>query len=145
MQTIQQMLNDYNASAGRTNLQSTNSILIINPYYYHGMWVFDDARTGLDKEPFVAGADLLIEHLLKKLGMLEQGRKGFVAVFSKVPFPDHQIELKFEKFESMGTVYTTSETDFKNAYGLNQIWLCPALNLYFQNSPENLYVQLKIA
>ena len=28
---------------------------------WNGMWVFDDERVGLDKEPFVAGADTMID------------------------------------------------------------------------------------
>ncbi len=145
MKTNNQMLNEYNVSAGRTNLNSNNSILVINPYYWNGMWVFDDQRTGLVKEPFVAGADLLIEHQLKKMGVLNEGKNGFVAIFSKIPFPGFQIELSFKEFDSMGTVYTSSESNFKNASGMNQIWLCPALNLYFNDSPEKLYVQLKLS
>lgn len=30
-----------------------NTINVIAPYKYHGMWVFDDARVGLVQEPFV--------------------------------------------------------------------------------------------
>ena len=37
-----------------------NSLNLIIPYRYEGMWVFDDPRVGLDKEPFVAGADTMI-------------------------------------------------------------------------------------
>jgi len=32
-----------------------NAINLIVPYRYEGMWVFDDARVGLDKGPFVSG------------------------------------------------------------------------------------------
>ncbi len=38
-----------------------NSIMLINPYQYDGTWVFDDACVGLQREPFVSGADILIE------------------------------------------------------------------------------------
>ena len=31
-----------------------NAIFVIKPYKWNGMWVFDDERVGLDKEPFVA-------------------------------------------------------------------------------------------
>ena len=34
-----------------------NAIFVIKPYKWNGMWVFDDERVYLDKEPFVAGAD----------------------------------------------------------------------------------------
>jgi len=41
-----------------------NAINLIFPYRYEGMWVFDDARVGLDKEPFVSGADTMIDVLV---------------------------------------------------------------------------------
>jgi hypothetical protein len=41
-----------------------NSINIIAPYKYYGSWVFDDARVGLQQEPFVAGADIMMECLV---------------------------------------------------------------------------------
>ena len=36
---------------GRT---MNNSIFVIKPYKWEGLWVFDDANVGLVKEPFVA-------------------------------------------------------------------------------------------
>jgi len=41
-----------------------NAINVIAPYKYHGQWVFDDPRVGLAQEPFVAGADTWIDHVL---------------------------------------------------------------------------------
>lgn len=38
-----------------------NAINIIAPYKHRGMWVFDDERVGLHQEPFVAGADTMID------------------------------------------------------------------------------------
>jgi hypothetical protein len=38
-----------------------NSIFVIRPHKWNGMWVFDDERVGLDREPFVAGADTMID------------------------------------------------------------------------------------
>lgn len=42
--------------------QSMNSLMVIHPYRYEGMWVFDDERVGLQKEPFVESADPIIDH-----------------------------------------------------------------------------------
>ncbi len=44
-----------------------NSINVIAPYKWHGMWVFDDERVGLDKEPFVAGADTMIDRVVTNI------------------------------------------------------------------------------
>ena len=38
-----------------------NAINVIAPYKHHGMWVFDDPRVGFVQEPFVAGADAMID------------------------------------------------------------------------------------
>ncbi len=40
-----------------------NVLSIIHPYKHNGTWVFDDERVGLDKEPFVSGADVIIDRL----------------------------------------------------------------------------------
>ena len=46
-----------------------NSIMVIYPYRDAGLWVFDDERVGLDKEPFIAGADTLIDRALEAKGL----------------------------------------------------------------------------
>ena len=38
-----------------------NAIIVIHPYKYEGMWVFDDSKVGLVQEPFVSGADTIID------------------------------------------------------------------------------------
>ncbi len=40
-----------------------NSINVIAPYKHLGMWIFDDERVGLVKEPFVAGADAMMDRI----------------------------------------------------------------------------------
>ncbi len=41
-----------------------NAINVIAPYKYLGMWVFDDPRAGLVQEPFVSGADTMIDRVV---------------------------------------------------------------------------------
>jgi hypothetical protein len=41
-----------------------NVINVIAPYKHQGMWVFDDPRVGLVQEPFVAGADTIIDRVV---------------------------------------------------------------------------------
>lgn len=53
-----------------------NAIMVIYPYKYEGMWVFDDESAGLDKEPFVEGADELIGRAVEMKGITER-RRGF--------------------------------------------------------------------
>ncbi len=52
-----------------------NAINIIAPYKWLGTWVFDDARVGLDKEPFVAGADIMMECFAADI---PDAAKGFI-------------------------------------------------------------------
>jgi hypothetical protein len=55
-----------------------NAINLIIPYRYEGMWVFDDPRVGLDKEPFVSGADAMIDVLVADLPNAQYGGAGIV-------------------------------------------------------------------
>jgi hypothetical protein len=127
-----------------------NSLITVSPYYYNGMWVFDDSRVGLVKEPFVAGADDLIDYALDKIGILDEAKKnGFNLIVSENRFPgDNVVPLYFTKFGYSGTFYEVDEksiySEFKNKEGLNEIWLCPALNLYYEKSPNSLFFDFKL-
>ncbi len=146
MKKANQKLIAYNASfVGRKVIKSNNSILVIHPYYKSGLWVFDDERTGLDAEPFVAGADDLIDYLLRKKRIRTKAKTGFNAIFAKQEFRGVDAELTFKKFAQMGSVYIPEGLkDFKNSDGSREVWLCPALNLYFKNSPEKIFVGIKL-
>ena len=65
-----------------------NSIFVIKPYKWEGMWVFDDPAVDLVREPFVAGADTMID---AATGHIANAARGFVAVFSAGYFPNAQI------------------------------------------------------
>lgn len=114
-----------------------NAITIIRPYKWSGMWVFDDARVGLDKEPFVAGADTLIDTAIERKGIRNAAR-GFLLLFSATPFPGHDFRLNWQRHETGGDVYAWDETGQEG-------WLCPALLRYFDAAPKELYVQLREA
>ncbi len=62
-----------------------NAINLIVPYRYEGMWVFDDARVGLDKEPFVSGADTMIDVLVSEI---PNAQKGF-RLNAELPISEH--------------------------------------------------------
>jgi hypothetical protein len=64
-----------------------NAINVIAPYKHHGMWVFDDPRVGLAQEPFVAGADTMIDRVVADI---PNAAHGFTLIFSGGPFPGHQ-------------------------------------------------------
>ena len=56
-----------------------NSIFVIKPYKWEGLWVFDDANVSLVKEPFVGGADTMIDRATAQIPNADQ---GIIAVFS---------------------------------------------------------------
>jgi hypothetical protein len=108
-----------------------NAINFIVPYRYQGMWVFDDPGVGLDKEPFVSGADVMMSKLVEALPGAE---KGFRLLFSATPFPGFMAKLEWRREEYGGNWYYSPEFDMEG-------WLCPALFKYFESAPKEIYVK----
>lgn len=110
-----------------------NVINVIQPYWYLDMWVFDDPRVGLSAEPFVGGADTMIDRVTSHI---PDAKNGFNMVFSGTPFPNFQFRLDWQREDGSGNVYRSEELDAEG-------WLCPALLRYFETRPAELYVQVK--
>ena len=110
-----------------------NALRVIHPYKYEGMWVFDDEKAGLVQEPFVSGADTIIDRMVADIPNADQ---GFALVFSDKPFPGYQGEFEWRREEYEGNWYYNAELDMEG-------WLCPALFKYFDAAPEKLYAQFK--
>jgi hypothetical protein len=72
----------------------------------------------------------------EKLG-IKNPEKGFIAVFSKDPFPDAKIVLDWVREDMGGNVYTAPQL------GGQEGWLCPALFKYFDQAPKKMYIDLK--
>ena len=112
-----------------------NSIFVIKPYKWEGMWIFDDPAVGLAREPFVGGADTIIDVATADI---PNANRGFVAVFSAGYFPDAQIVLNWVREEGGGNVYRWADRNMEG-------WLCPALLRYFETAPQKLFIQVKAA
>jgi hypothetical protein len=110
-----------------------NSLMVIHPYKENGTWMFDDPQTGLVREPFVAGADTIIDRMVE--GMTD-AEAGVTILFSAAPFPGYQHDFEWQRAEHGGNWYHSSE------YGAEG-WLCPALFKYFDAAPQRLYIQVK--
>ena len=110
-----------------------NVINVIQPYWSADMWVFDDARVGLSAEPFVGGADSMIDRITAHI---PDARHGFSMVFSAVPFPGHQFRLDWQRADGSGNIYLSKDLEAEG-------WLCPALLRYFEQPPAEIYVQVK--
>jgi hypothetical protein len=110
-----------------------NSVLVIHPYKYEGVWVFDDPKVGLVQEPFVSGADVIIDRMVVDI---PNANAGVTILFSARPFPSYQFEFEWRREEFGGNWY------FSPAHNLEG-WLCPALFKYFESAPERIFVQVK--
>ena len=110
-----------------------NSIHIIHPYKYHGTWVFDDPRVGLVQEPFVSGADTILDRMVEQI---PDAANGVTVLFSAQRFPGAQYAFDWRREELGGNWYYCAQFDLEG-------WLCPALFKYFEHAPEHLFTQVK--
>jgi hypothetical protein len=109
-----------------------NSLFAIAPYKYEGIWVFDDPRVGLAQEPFVSGADTILDVLTADI---PTAAEGFKLIFSPEPFPGYTARFVWNRPEFNGNWYSWPDRDMEG-------WLCPALFKYFESAPQELYVQV---
>lgn len=110
---------------------SANSVMVIAPYDYNGTWVFDDARAGLVREPFVAGVPEMIDVLVADI---PEAKAGFRLLFSAQPFPGFQKKLTWLRGDMQGNYYALDDPPMEG-------WLCPAMFKYFDEAPPELYVK----
>src|SRR4051812_1355955 len=110
-----------------------NVLRVIHPYKYEGMWVFDDVRADLIREPFVSGADTIVDRMVADI---PNAGKGFSLIFSSEPFPGYQARFDWRRQEHGGNWYFNPDLDMEG-------WLCPALFKYFDTAPKELYAQFK--
>jgi hypothetical protein len=110
-----------------------NAITAIHPYKTEGLWVFDDPSVELRQEPFVSGADTIIDRMVTQIPNAE---KGFTLLFSSEPFPGYQHEFEWRRPDLSGNWYYSAALEAEG-------WLCPALLKYFATLPKKLYAQAK--
>lgn len=109
----------------------SNVLRVIAPYRWEGMWVFDDERAGLVREPFVSGIPEMIDTIVAQLPNSEQ---GFRLIFSDRPFPGYQMRLDWLREDLGGNWYRWVEREMEG-------WLCPALFKYFEHAPATLFAR----
>ncbi len=110
-----------------------NSIFAIRPYKTLGFWVFDDEARGLKEEPFVGGADTLIDLVTSEI---PDAREGFAMLFSDQAFPGATIQMEWRRPELSGNTYWCEQFQVEG-------WLCPALLKYFGEPPKHIYVKVQ--
>jgi hypothetical protein len=111
-----------------------NSIMVLQPYWHAGTWVFDEPSKGLDKEPFVCGIPEMINDMVRHI---PNAKQGFRLLFSALPFPGHTHKLEWRREDCDGSRGNWYYCPQLNAEG----WLCPALLKYFSEAPRELYAK----
>jgi hypothetical protein len=108
-----------------------NAIVIIAPYKYGGVWVFDDPAVGLRREPFVAGVPEMLDAMTADIPDAEQ---GFRLYFSATPFPGYTHKFTWLRGDQSGNWYYCEQLDMEG-------WLCPGLLAYYKDAPKELYAK----
>jgi len=85
----------------------------------------------LVREPFVFGADMILDWLTEKIPNAE---RGFLLYFAPGPFPGAQLKLDWIREECEGNWYKLEDPPMEG-------WLCPALLKYFDEPPMQIYVK----
>lgn len=110
-----------------------NAIIAIHPYKYGGLWVFDDHKADIIQEPFISGADVIIEKMVQRIPNAES---GFTLLFSAGPFPGYHTTFEWRREEMGGNWYYSPDIGIEG-------WLCPALFRYFEAAPLRIYAHFK--
>ena len=111
---------------------SGNSIFRVLARFVNGVWVFDDHTFGIREQPFVFGADLILEKMVAGVGEeLDQVN----ILFSGIPFPGSEHCLEFVREETEGFVYRWVDHNLQG-------WMSPSLRNYFPETPPKICLQL---
>jgi len=113
-------------------LSSGNSIHRVLVRAVDGLWVYDDPSFGVQEQPFVFGANLILEKMVDRV---EGIRDRLNLVFSSIPFPGSEHCLEFVREETEGFVYRWEDEKLQG-------WMSPSLRNYFPDPPPKIFLQL---
>lgn len=102
-------------------------------YKWNGLWVFDDPGFGLIHEPFILGADTMID-MAVAMTAIPKAEEGFLLLFSDKTFIGSQMVLTHMGPEGDGNLY-----EWRNTVG----FLCPALLHYFGTAPGRIFAAVR--
>jgi hypothetical protein len=88
-----------------------NAVAVIFPYRLEGVWVFDDAAAGLVREPFISGADRILDVLTE---CIPDASNGFKIIFSAKPFPGYTTRFVWTRAEYEGNWYRCRSGTWKD-------------------------------
>lgn len=130
--------------------KTNNALFCISPYVHGRMWVFDDEEKGLDKEPFVFGADTLLDKVYEATKDKDGAWDVHSIIFSKhtLPVGDESPHIVIARGSSDPTKEEGTHWVVVEASALlgdclgHKLWLCPALYEYYDTAPEELHIAL---
>jgi len=102
-------------------------------YKDHGVWMFDDAAHGIEREPFVDGSTELIDFILQEHGLPKNVDTGVTIEFDLQRSHPDMIEIR--KIEDMGDDWARYE--YKGRQGA----LCPVTLVYLGSHPDRFYAR----
>ena len=113
---------------------------MIAPYWHQGTWAFDDDAHGLVAEPFVCGAEKMIDVVVDRAGidLREARRRGIRLTFSARAFPGAHAVADRVRPEAGGSWYRFGAPSMEG-------WLCPAMFHYFDEAPEEIHIRAELA
>jgi|694.fasta_scaffold154431_2 hypothetical protein len=101
-------------------------------YKDRGVWMFDDAAHGIEREPFVDGSTELIDFILEEFGFPTKGQPVVVEFGLKRTHPD-MVEIR--KVEDTGDDWAIYQ--YKDCQGA----LCPVTLVYLGSHPDRFYAR----
>jgi hypothetical protein len=127
-------------SSNNKDLSDANAIHVIHPYKSNGIWMFDDADKNVSKEPFVSGADEILD-------IVSNYQSKCTVLFSDNCFPGNKYRLKKTFDEGQGAWYMLNEIaaseECKDITNIKHGWLCAVVKYYFQNNiPDEIYIKV---
>tara|TARA_R100001463_G_scaffold81001_6_gene135472 strand:- start:151 stop:609 length:459 start_codon:yes stop_codon:yes gene_type:complete len=129
------------------------SIYAVHLYKLYGQqWVFDDVANDIIAEAFIAGADRLLDHWVKDY----DPNNTYILQFSEEDFPGSKIIESVDKsyirklhetdpahiMEIVDTGTYWSSPDLPSEKNQDILWLCPTLDVYFDNNIKLLYYNI---
>jgi len=102
-------------------------------YKDHGVWMFDDADKGIEREPFVDGSTELIDFILEEFGFPTTGHPPVEVEFGLERTHPDMVEIR--KMEDTGEDW--ARYLYKDREGA----LCPVTLLYLGSHPDRFFAR----
>jgi hypothetical protein len=127
-------------------------VFTIEPYVKDGKWLFNyngtsypfapAIATNAVLAPLVAGADKIIQ-VGADLKGITKCEEGVVLVFSGEYFPGADAKFTLLEGQFDGHVYDVEPLNLEGIPQGQKAWVCPYINLYFDEPPKTLYLKLE--